>query len=917
MDLWLRNYFQHNPDPARASHFYNATKSYVDIPIESQTEFWLNYCQTVADGGNPYLCEVVGNREAIQLGFNIKFSFERARVSSQNNVIIELIDSIDNYVRHIIGVTQVTMNTYFEVSHQGTEFLACYLRRDKNAILVWNNNTVEFVARIIFPYARIRIEYLSKFYHYILNQLQVNGDNPDKFLTLSPINGFDTLLQPITGPILEMYGSTQNEDIPPLKLYEIYGLLNSPVVTTFQLSKVFIPNFHTAVQHGIVNPMIIAQKIQERGFEFWLPLFFSIGYYDVPLKAKDGLSLANEMPTVTLEIIMEGGESFPKLERARQLLNLISHSRVEEYWSWYDIGQALHSVDSGVEGLRLWKWITSQSDFKTEQDCEMVWPTIENNNEVDIETLEYFASIDNPEKYNTFREPEVNEALVKAIHFPVETPVAKAFKACFPHQFICANFAEGEWYYYSQHRWVPMSGTSELMWYINEKFQPILERKQSEIADRIAKSRDADAKSKNQAFMTLIGQLILKLSKNGFKKSLCEELKIYYRKENFDRLKDTNPHYMSTPSGVIDLRGGVPSVRPGKPQDYITKQTRYAYPHNFTWEHPAVQMTMNYLRQVFRSQTLLNYILRFGASLLRSGNNDKIFPIFSGEGNNSKSIFVRIIECAFGNYAVKLPTSLITDKRTSADSATPTLVHSKGAKVAFLQEPNARDVIQSGTVKEITGGVDTLYVRDLFQKGSKIVEMDVTIVPILIANKIPVIPDCQEAIWNRTRVIYFDSKWSANAPQDPEEQFRTGVFKMDKFFDRNIPVMAPALLWIFVQKFEEYITEGLNDPPEVLQATENFRVANNFYIHFTRDCIKPVLTPTGEIDRTAFVTLDELFNAFRKWYKDQEFRVKQPNKTEFKENLQIVWKQKADSENKWYGIRLNTQASTIANILMF
>src|SRR5690606_11127424 len=115
---------------------------------------------------------------------------------------------------------------------------------------------------------------------------------------------------------------------------------------------------------------------------------------------------------------------------------------------------------------------------------------------------------------------------------------------------------------------------------------------------------------------TLISQLILKLSKTAFKKSLCEELKIYYQKENFCTIKDMNPHYMSTPSGIIDLRGDSPIVRSGKPQDYITKQTRYAYPHNFTWEHAAVKMTMNYLRQVFRSQTLLNYILRFGASLL-------------------------------------------------------------------------------------------------------------------------------------------------------------------------------------------------------------------------------------------------------------------------------------------------------------
>lgn len=918
MDLWLRNHFQQTPDPSKATHFHNVTKGYLDVPINAQREFWLNYCESVSDGHNPYICEIVSTRDSVQLAYKIKLVFERQQVPCRNDVLTELTESIDQYVQHIIGVIQSMISYYFEETQQRCEYLACYLRRDIVSTLVWHTNTVEYEGKIVFPYAHIRKEYISKFYHFVINQLQLRSGTPDEYLSILPINGFDTLLQPLNDQIIELYGSTVNADTPPLKLYEIYGFLNTDVKTTFEISRVFVPALHSVVTQGIIGSDIITQKVQEKGIHYWLPLFFSAGFYDVPLKAKQGMSLANtDAPTITMTVIKEGGEALTKLERARQLLNQIATSRVEKYWSWIDIGHALYSVDNSTEGLRLWKWFTTQSDFKTEDDCEQVWYTFDGAQDVDIETLEYFASIDNPDKYTSFREAEVDAAINKAIHLQEHTPIAKAFKACFPHQFVCSNFESGEWHHYNGHRWIPMSGTSELMWYINEKFQPILEKKQAEIADKIMRSRDSEFKTKNQNLMTVIGQLIAKLSKNGFKEGLCKELRIYYRKENFNRLKDMKSEFMATPSGVIDLRGGVPAVRQGKPQDYITKCTRYPYPHTYTWETPAVQMTMDYLKQVFRSRTLLEYILRLGASLLLSGNNNKIFPIFSGEGDNSKSIFVRIIECAFGSYAVKLPTSLITEKRTSADAATPTLIHSQGAKVAFLQEPNSKDVIQSGTVKELTGGVDTLYVRDLFQKGSKIIEMDVTIVPILIANKIPVIPDCQQAIWNRTRVIYFASKWSAQAPENLEEQMRTGVFKLDKFFDRKIPIMAPALLWIFVQKYEDYFQQGLNDPAEVLQATEAFRVANNFYIHFTRDNLKAVLTSSGEVDNTAFVSLDELFNTFRKWYSDQQFRAKMPNKTEFKENLEIVWKQKADGENKWYGLRLNTQASTIQSLLSF
>jgi len=102
-----------------------------------------------------------------------------------------------------------------------------------------------------------------------------------------------------------------------------------------------------------------------------------------------------------------------------------------------------------------------------------------------------------------------------------------------------------------------------------------------------------------------------------------------------------------------------------------------------------------------------------------------------------------------------------------------------------------------------------------------------------------------------------------------------------------------------------------------LQATENFRVANNYYIHFTRDSVRQVINEEGVVDLSASVTLDELFNVFKSWYKDQQFGNKIPNKTEFKENIEGIWKEKADYDKKWYGIQLISQANTLGSLLSF
>lgn len=916
MFAWLRDKLQANLPQEQATHFYHPTKTYFSVGVDEQASFWETYSESVHNGDNPYISELNSKKESVQLGFDIKLTFERQQVPPNLESIARLTDSIDSYVQHVVGTIQSLISHYFENTEQTSELIACYLKRSEKEVLVWQPNTIDFVGRLVFPYARLQKEHISKFHHFILYELQLNGDSPDSQLLIAPINGLDTFIQPL-GDCIELYGSSVSDETPKLRLFEIYGYLNTDVKTTFELSKVYSPTFHSVVSQGLLNLHLVQQKLTEKGMNYWLPLFLSQGYHDIPLVPKEGtLLVKKETPKITIDIIKEGGQNFPKLDRARQLLALVSPSRVEEEWSWLDLGQALFSVDQTKEGLNLWKWITKSSDFKTEEDCDVQWPAMEPAQGIDIETLEYFAMMDNPEQFESFREPEVRKALERAIDIPEHTPVAEAFHACYPYDYVCSNYEASCWYYYTNHRWVSVDGTSTLMENINRKFKPRLEKLQHEISAKIANSKDDAVKNQLQQRMSLIGQLILKLCKNGFKEGLCKELRTYYHKTNFERLKDANPDLMATPSGVIDVRGLEGVCRQGKPQDYVSRSTRYPYPKEMTWEHPSVKMVKNYIKQVFRSKSLRMYFWRFMASLLKSGNAEKIFPIFSGQGNNSKSMLVKLIEMAFGSYAVKLPTSLITEKRTAADAATPTLIHSQGAKVAFLEEPNKKEVIQSGTVKHLTGR-DTQYVRDLFQKGSKIIEMNVTIVPILVANKIPEIPDCQEAIWNRTRVIDFLSRWSRDAPADPEQQYMQGVFKMDRFFDRQIPLMAPAFLWICVQKFAEYREHGMDEPPEVLQATENFRVHNNVYINFIRDTITQVLTSQGQPDSNYKIHIDELYNSFKGWWKNQELTGKIPKKTDFKEDFEITTKVKADPENKWAGLRLTTPASTMQQILSF
>ena len=567
-------------DPETSVYYNNISKRFLNLPKcsvatesgcnknvndnqikDALRDFWLDYCENVSEGHNLQLSEMNLRSDSVQLAYKIKLVFERQQVPCRNENITELTELIDQYVHHIIGVIQSMMSHYFEGTQQKCEYIACYLRRETASLFIWQTNTVEYEGKIVFPYAHIRKEYISKFYHFVINQLQLHGDTADEYLSIAPINGFDTLIQPLNNEIIELYGSSCDEETPPLKLYEIYGFVNTDAKITFDISRVFVPTLHSAIVQGIISPDIIGHKIKEKGIQYWLPLFFSAGFYDVPLKAKEGMSLVKK------EVIKK---PIDPPNYIQELLSLISTSRVEIYWSWLDIGHALHSEDSSEKGMELWKEITKRGNFKTEADCDQMWNTFDNSH-VNIGTLEYFASIDNPDKYLQLRQQYIDDFIDDVIKIPEHTQLARAFKACFPHTFICTDSTRLPWYYYNGKHWIHMTSNSELIYFINEKFIPIFEERQSELADKIARSRDAEFRYRCQRVMTNIGKIIVKLSKRSFKTSLCQEFKIYYNNRNFNEIKNTHPCIHYAENGVIDTRDGNYVLRPGKPQDYITK----------------------------------------------------------------------------------------------------------------------------------------------------------------------------------------------------------------------------------------------------------------------------------------------------------------------------------------------------------
>src|SRR5690606_1722159 len=151
---------------------------------------------------------------------------------------------------------------------------------------------------------------------------------------------------------------------------------------------------------------------------------------------------------------------------------------------------------------------------------------------------------------------------------------------------------------------------------------------------------------------------------------------------------------------------------------------------------------------------MLHHFLKFCASCLRGGNNDKIFPIWTGDGDNSKSMMVKLFESTFGEYCLKFPVQMLSEKAANSGGPTPQLARAKGSRIAFLDEPEDDVTLNKGIIKRFTGG-DSFFARLLQDNGGDIKS---TFKMILTCNKVPVITNPDPAIKKRVTLFPYESK---------------------------------------------------------------------------------------------------------------------------------------------------------------
>ena len=470
-------------------------------------------------------------------------------------------------------------------------------------------------------------------------------------------------------------------------------------------------------------------------------------------------------------------------------------------------------------------------------------------------SIMYWCKRDAFDKYQVIHKNTIDFFIDQTINDATEFDLASVLFNIFKDRFVCVSIRNKCWYEYSNHRWFEIDSGSTLRLCISKDMHHEYLTRIHDMTTMMQTLEQNDSKYEPMRKKThRLAEIAVSLKKTHLKNNVMREAcELFYDKDFFNKL-DQNPYLLCFTNGVIDFKAK--KHRPGQPDDYISKCTNIEYIRlSHTHDH-FVEKIKTFMDQLFPNEHLRAYMWEHLASVLIGTLDNQTFNIYTGSGRNGKSCLVNLMGKVLGDYKGTVPSTLITQKRTSIGSTSSEIVALMGTRYAVMQEPSKGDKINEGIMKEITGG-DPIQGRALFKDT-------VTFIPqfklVVTTNVLFDIKSNDDGTWRRIRVCDFESKFLDNPYNDdmhfPRDQFPF-QFPLDKRMDENFIEWAPIFASMLVDiSFEKQ--GNVKDCAVVLASSNEYREGQDYLAEFAKE--KVVKAEGRKIQKS------EVMQTFREWF---------------------------------------------------
>ena len=229
-------------------------------------------------------------------------------------------------------------------------------------------------------------------------------------------------------------------------------------------------------------------------------------------------------------------------------------------------------------------------------------------------------------------------------------------------------------------------------------------------------------------------------------------------------------------------------------------------------ENEDVRFLMNFMADLLPDPAVRTYTLKVLGICLTMDTSQQYFFVWTGSGGNGKGRLLALMEKCLGMYYQAVGPTFLTRKREDANQANEALMSLRSVRLAVFQEPEASDVLQASTIKNMTGE-DTMSSRENYGRQVKFTP---SFKSLLVCNDVPNVSESTIALWRRFRVIHFTTAF-VEEPTLPHER------KIDHALNEKLKQAAPYFIGILIHFFRLYKQEGLMEPRAVTAATDRYK----------------------------------------------------------------------------------------------
>lgn len=297
---------------------------------------------------------------------------------------------------------------------------------------------------------------------------------------------------------------------------------------------------------------------------------------------------------------------------------------------------------------------------------------------------------------------------------------------------------------------------------------------------------------------------------------------------------DADPWLLNSPTGIIDLKTG--QLLPHDPARNMTKQISAVYDPEAT-----CPTFLKFLSSTFEDNAnIIGFMRRFLGYCLTGDTREQQFVIAWGAlGRNGKGTLLNLIADILNDYAKATPSEVLYAKKF--DKPSNDIARLAGARFVLASEGERGKRLDEPLVKKMTGQ-DILAARFLYRETFEFMPQFKL---VMMTNDKPHASEDDAALWSRIQLVPFTRRF------DGENQDKHLKNKL-----RRPEEMSGILNWL-LQGCLEWQRVGLAPPPEVVQATLEYRGENDKLKDWIEECC--------DVHSMAVSSCEALYKSYQAW----------------------------------------------------